>query len=250
MIGIVGGVGPLAALDIATKIIEETLTETEQDHLPVLLHSQPQLIVDRAEYLLGKVAENPAYAIANSILELEKEGATVVAMPCHAAHAPRIFEVVEEELVKAGSRVRLLHLVEETAQFIQHEGGVSSVGILATAVTKNSGLYRNSLSKHDLQAIEPDEELQARIEAAIADPTYGIRAVSSPVSNRARQEIINAITDLKKAGAQSIIMGGTEFNLALHEKESDGLPLIDPNRILARALIREFALNKLRGLSI
>jgi aspartate racemase len=249
MIGIVGGVGPLAALDIATKVIEETRVEKEQDHLPILLYSQPQLISDRAAYLLGKGHENPAYAIASNILELEKEGATVVAMPCHAAHAPRIFEVVQEELDKAGSRIRLLHLVEETAHFIKQEGDLIQVGVLASTVTKNTGLYRNSLAKHDLQAVEADEQLQEKIEAAIADPTYGIKAVSSPVSNRARQEIINAVTELKKAGAQSIILGGTEFNLALHEKESDGLPLFDPNRILARALIREVAAHKLRDLT-
>ncbi|TDS14633.1 aspartate/glutamate racemase family protein [Sphingobacterium paludis] len=249
MIGIVGGVGPLAALDIATKVIEETRVEKEQDHLPILLYSQPQLISDRAAYLLGKGDENPAYAIASNILELEKEGATVVAMPCHAAHAPRIFEVVQEELDKAGSRIRLLHLVEETAHFIKQEGDLIQVGVLASTVTKNTGLYRNSLAKHDLQAVEADEQLQEKIEAAIADPTYGIKAVSAPVSNRARQEIINAVTELKKAGAQSIILGGTEFNLALHEKESDGLPLFDPNRILARALIREVAAHKLRDLT-
>ena len=55
MIGIVGGVGPLAGLDVFKKIIEETVVQKDQEHLPVLLMSYPHLIVDRTEYLLGKV---------------------------------------------------------------------------------------------------------------------------------------------------------------------------------------------------
>lgn len=73
MIGIIGGVGPLAGLDIVTKIIEETIATTDQEHLPVLLSSQPHRIADRTAYLLGQESENPAYAIAEIIQELEKQ---------------------------------------------------------------------------------------------------------------------------------------------------------------------------------
>lgn len=246
MIGIVGGIGPLAGLDIATKIIEETKATSDQEHLSVLLSSQPMRIADRTDYLLGKVTENPAYAIAEIILELEQDGASVVAVPCNTAHASRIFEVIQEKLASANSRVKLLHMVEETARYITKAHGNIPVGILSTTGTKNTGLYHQVLADHGLVAIETDESLQEKVHAAIYDRTYGIKAISSPVSNRARQEIINAIAELKKKGAQLIILGGTEFPLAIHEKESDGLPIIDPNRILARALIREIDPAKLR----
>lgn len=247
MIGIVGGVGPLAGLDIATKIIEETLASTDQEHLPVLLSSQPNRIADRTDYLLGKVKENPAFAISKIITELERAGATVVAIPCNTAHASRIFEVIQEELSSVGSQVKLLHMVDETARYIKALHGKAHVGVLSTTGTKNTGLYSQVLTQHELVAVEPDDSLQEKIHAAIYDQNYGIKAISSPVSNRARQEIINAIADLKKKGAQLIILGGTELPLAIHEKESDGLPVLDPNRILARALIREIDPAKLRS---
>jgi aspartate racemase len=50
MIGIVGGVGPLAGLDIFKKIIEETIATKDQDHIPVILSSQPQRIADRTAF--------------------------------------------------------------------------------------------------------------------------------------------------------------------------------------------------------
>ena len=43
-IGIVGGAGPYAGLDLAQKILEETIAEKDQDYLPTLLISTPEKI--------------------------------------------------------------------------------------------------------------------------------------------------------------------------------------------------------------
>src|SRR5690606_30986787 len=154
MIGIVGGVGPLAGVDIVTKIIEETKASTDQEHLPVILSSQPHRIADRTAYLLGKTNENPAFALAQIIQELEKAGASVVAVPCNTAHSPRIFDVVREELDKVSCGVKLLHLVEETARYIVEQHGNIAVGILSTMGTRNTGLDRNVLDQNGLTPIE------------------------------------------------------------------------------------------------
>ena len=246
MIGIVGGVGPLAGLDIVKKIIEETKAVKDQDHLPVLLSSQPHRIADRTKYLVGLSDTNPAYAIAEIIQELEKAGATVVAVPCNTAHAPQIFDVVKEELQKKGCTIKLLNLVEETANYITETQGNITVGVLSTTGTKNTGLYRHILQEKNLPTVEPDDELQEAVHAAIYDEQYGIKAISSPVTNRARQELINAIVALKQHGAQAVVLGCTELPLALPDKENSGLPLIDPNRILARALVKSIDNEKLK----
>ncbi|GHE28316.1 aspartate/glutamate racemase family protein [Sphingobacterium griseoflavum] len=246
MIGIVGGVGPLAGLDIVRKVIDETIANTDRDQLPILLHSHPHRISNPTDYLLGKEAHNPAYAIVEIISELENAGATVVAIPSHTAHAKRVFEVIEQELERKNSAVKLVHLIEETALFIKRKYGHTRVGILAGTDLKNNGLYHHILASHHLEVIEPDEELQDKIHTAIHDSTYGIRAVSSPVSNRARSEIIESIAALKEKGAQSIILGDSSLPDAIPEKESDGLPIIDPIRILARALVSALAPSKLQ----
>lgn len=248
MIGIVGGVGPFAGVDIVKKIIEETIAVKDQDHLPVLLSSQPHRIADRTKYLVGLVDTNPAYALAEIIQELAQAGATVVAIPCNTAHAPQIFDVVKEELQKKGCKVKLLNLIEETANYIKETQGNIAVGVLSTTGTKNTGLYRLILQQNNLQAVEPDDKTQETVHAAIYDEKYGIKAISSPVTNRARQELITAIGGLKQQGAQAVVLGCTELPLALPEKENDGIPLIDPNRILARALIKAIAPEKLKPL--
>ncbi len=245
MIGIVGGVGPLAGVDIVKKIIEETNARRDQDHVPVLLSSQSHRISDRTDYLLGKDPINPGYAISEIALELEKAGARVLGIPCNTAHAPRIFDVIKDELQKNNSEVQILHLVAETAKFIQDNFPDSVVGVISTNGTRNTGLYKQVIERFDLKCIEPDDNLQQKVHAAIYDETYGIKAYSSPVTNRAHDELVATIQELKSQGAQVIILGCTELPLALREKSYYGLPVIDPNRILARALINAIDPSKL-----
>ena len=245
MIGIVGGVGPLAGVDIVKKIIEETNARKDQDHLPVLLSSQANRIKDRTEYLLGREPINPGHALAEITYELERAGATVAAIPCNTAHSPRIFEVILEDLAKNKAQIKLLNMIEETAKFIKQHYEHSQIGVLSTSGTRNTGLYKNILERFELNCIEPNDDLQDKVHAAIYDETYGIKAISSPVTNRAHDELVSAIHDLKAQGAQVIILGCTELPLALREKSYFGLPVIDPNRILARALINELDASKL-----
>lgn len=237
MIGIVGGVGPLAGVDIVKKIIEETNARRDQDHVPVLLSSQSHRIPDRTEYLLGKEPINPGIAISEIALELEKAGATVLGIPCNTAHSPRIFDVIQELLQNNGSNVQVLHMVAETAKFIKEHFPEANVGVLSTIGTRNTGLYKQVIEEFGLKCIEPNDTLQNKVHAAIYDETYGIKAFSSPVTNRAHDQLVAAIQELKGEGAQVIILGCTELPLALREKSYSRLPVIDPNRILARALI-------------
>lgn len=239
MIGIVGGVGPLAGLDMAAKLIEETKAKSDQEHLSFILSSQPSRIVDRTEFLLGRVTVNPAFALAEIIVELGRAGATVAAIPCNTAHSPRIFDVVREELKRASCRVKLLHMIDETAGCIQPMYGRIKVGIISTTGTRSEGLYRKALVQHGLVPVEPAEELQEQIHAAVYDEDYGIKANPAPVSARARLIISSAIETLVILGAKAVILGCTELPIAMPQKKMYGVPLIDPNRIIARALIRE-----------
>ena len=49
-IGVVGGVGPYAGLDLAKKIFDNTEAQHDQEHLDVLLVNSPRLINDRTAY--------------------------------------------------------------------------------------------------------------------------------------------------------------------------------------------------------
>ena len=161
-IGIVGGVGPYAGLDLAKKIFDNTEAQHDQEHLDVLLINSPRLIDDRTAYILavrdGKSATDPATDLANPgrgiiacIRKLAAAGAEVVGVPCHTAHAPLIFDVVEREVVSRLPGIRLLHLVHTTVAAVCEclpQG--STIGLLATPGTYASGVYQTHVAKVDL----------------------------------------------------------------------------------------------------
>ncbi|MGN0003923.1 MAG: aspartate/glutamate racemase family protein [Sphingobacterium composti] len=248
MIGIVGGVGPLAGLDIFKKIIEETIATKDQEHLPVILSSQPHHIADRTAFLLKKSNENPGYALSKIIHELEDAGAEVAAIPCNTAHAPAIFDVITKQIENSNIKIKLLHIVEETAKFIKANYPDQMVGVLSTTGTRDTRLYTDILSNFGIANIAPDDELQPLVHEAIYNEQYGIKACSSPVTAKATENLNQAISVLQKQGAQVIVLACTELPLALTEKSYFGIPTVDPNRILARALIEYIAPEKLKSL--
>lgn len=238
MIGIVGGVGPLAGLDVFKKITDETKACSDQEHASVILFSLPGNIPDRTRFLLGEEHINPAYALSKILFDLEKAGADVAGIPCNTAHAPQIFEVIEQELKDSGSKIILLHMLEEVVNFISNKYPDKKVGILCTNGTHKTGIYRKALEKDDFRTIEPDPEWQERVHQAVYREEYGIKTNSSPVTQKARLEILEAIGHLKEKGAEVIILGCTELPLAITEYAYKEVILVDPNRVLAKALLK------------
>ena len=242
--------GPYASLDLVRKIFDQTQAHTDQEHLPVALLSYPDRIRDRSSFLFDQIQENPAYAMFEIVRRLEGAGAVVVGMPCNTAHAPAIFDVLVEELRTSGSRLRMLHMIEETARFIRDTlPGCRRIGILSTLAVYRLRLYRNALAAAGLEGIAPDEDIQRDVvNRTIFDADFGIKAQANPVTAQARQHLLDAIDHLRNKGADAVILGCTELPLAITEPEVDGMPMIDPTVVLARALIRESFPEKLRPL--
>jgi aspartate racemase len=243
VIGIVGGVGPYAGLDLARKIFDETVASRDQDHLPVALLSYPHLIPDRTEFLLGETDVNPALEILEVIADLERVGCQVIGIPCHTAHAPAIWNVILAGLAERGSGVRILHMVEEVAGFIRQTWpGVTRVGVLSTIGAQQSGVYPAVLDRHGLKALTlEDSEHGELVHASVYDPDFGIKAHASPVTERARRNVLVAVERLRATGAEVVVLGCTELPLAVPEPSVGGTPVVDATRVLARALVRTVA---------
>ena len=249
MIGIVGGVGPFAGLDLTRKIFTQTLAASDQEHLPVALLSVPGRIPDRSEYLLGRAQDNPAYPVTELLRQLELIGATVAGIPCNTMHAPQIFDIIEENLVEQGSKILLLNMLVEVASFIAREfKGMEKIGILSTTGTWKSGIYARELEKKGLVPISPFQDMQQEVHAAIYDGSYGIKAQSNPVARRARNQLLHGLRHLKDRGAQGIVLGCTEASYALPHHMLEDLPLFDATAILARRLIAHSYPEKLKSL--
>ena len=247
VIGIVGGVGPFAGLDLQRKILEETVAAGDQDHLPVIAVSWPQRIADRTEYLLGHITENPAGAIVTQLRLLADAGATVAGIPCNTAHAPAIFDVIRGGVAAFERPLRLLHMIDETVTYLSTcHPTLRTIGVLSTTGAWQTRLYAAVLEPLGYGVVVPDETQQVEaIHPAVYDPAYGIKA-NGRVTARARADLEQGAAYLRQRGAEAIILGCTEMPLAFAEREFDGRPLVDPTRVLARALIRAVAPQQLK----
>jgi aspartate racemase len=248
MIGIVGGIGPYAGLDLLRKVFDNTVAGKDQDHIDAMLLSMPSSILDRTEYLAGKVNENPGLAIAEVVKHLELTGAMVVGIPCNTAHVSEIFQPLLDELLRKDCRIRVLHMIHETVSFIADTlPKIKRVGVLSTTGTYRNGVYKDALEAKGFEVFRPKSEMQEQlIHPAIYHPEYGIKSVSNPVQSRAINNLLEGFRYLKRVGAEAVILGCTEIPIAFPEKQIERMAAIDPTTVLARALIRNDSPEKLK----
>ncbi len=238
MIGIVGGVGSYAGIDLIRKIYDNTVARTDQEHLPVSMLSAPHKVKDRTEFLIGKVKENPGIAIAEIITTLSKHGAEIIGIPCNTAHTPKIFNVIKQN---TPDEVQLVHLIEEVGKFItDNYPEIKKVGVLSTNGTFIANVYPTILADFGIEAIHPSKEIQKMfVHPAIYAQEYGIKAFSNPVKEKAKKDLLMAASYLSRKGSEAIVLGCTEIPLAITELQIEESLVIDATEVLAKALIRE-----------
>jgi len=245
MIGIVGGIGPMAGADLYKKIVENTIANTDQEHLPVLLASIPNEIADRTCFLLGKSTENPAPAIAKVILLLERAGVKHIGIACNTAHAPQIFDPMLAILKENSSQAEIVNMIDEVVRSIQsHPAKIQRVGLLSTSGTYKTGIYQKRLETAGLTPIVLDFELQ---ESLPQRAIYEIKSASTNIPQVPIDLLNTAIRILKGQGAHAIVLGCTELGMIEERLDLQGLAVFNPNLILARTLIARTFPEKLKA---
>ncbi len=225
-IGILGGMGPAAAIDLQAKILALTPATRDEEHLPVVTWNVPQ-IPDRVAAIEGR-GPSPLPAMAAGVRGLEAAGVEAIAIACNTAHH------WAGEL-QAGMRVPLLDIVEAVAQAIESRASrPRRIGLLGTRGTLASGFYGRRLESLGYAWIAPDEACRkAFVETAIA-------SVKAADLATARERFGRATRHLLERGADLLLLGCTELPLAL---PGSGLEdcCLDANHALAESVVR-FAL--------
>ena len=229
VIGIIGGMGPEATLDCFGKIIKNTPAQNDQDHLRVVIDSNPK-VPDRTAAILGK-GESPTDIMVQGGRILEQAGADFIIIPCVSAH----FFLKE---VQSQINLPILSIFDAVAETIeQNHPNLKKVGLMATSGTVSGRLFQKRLNDSGIETVVPDDAAQARIMAAIYD-------IKNAQSTRSRSDITadlisvaqNFITD-ETHKVLGIIAGCTEIPLALSQ-EHLSVPYFDSLLLLARAAIR------------
>jgi aspartate racemase len=237
-IGVVGGIGSYAGIDLIRKVFDLTEANTDQEHLSVIMISEPSKIADRTAFLLGETDINPGIKISEIIGRLVSAGAEVIGIPCNTAHSKSIYSQIKKNVPH---KCKLINLIEETGIWLSgNYPEINRAGLLATNGTLFSNIYPDTLSKYEIEVIYPSDEIQKNcVHPSIYSKEYGIKSYPNPVSQQALDQLNTASNELIEAGAEAIILGCSEISYALGGRDIGNIPLVDTTSVLASALIRE-----------
>ncbi len=219
-IGILGGMGPLATVELFKRILALTPATRDQDHLRILIDNNPQ-IPDRTAAILGG-GESPLPMMVQSARNLERAGADFLIIPCNTAHhwLSQLEEVVS---------IPVIDMVSETvAEVATNKPPLQTIALLATTGTIMTSLYQQALAEKDITVLVPTREEQGELMSVI----YRIKARDYEV-NESLQQTTKRLLD---RGAQGLITGCTELSLVL-KKEETVCPLFDPLSVLAQRAV-------------
>lgn len=248
-IGVLGGLGPYAGLDLVRELFDQTDASRDQEHLPVTLISYPARIPDRSTWIADHAAPNPVPAMLEILRRLDDAGCAVAGVPCNTAHAPALYDLLVDTLAAEGRSLRVIHIVDAIVDHVREIApGVERVGVLATDASLEARLHEIGLEEAGMDALSPDAAIQSRlVQPSIFDGDWGLKAHSSPPHPRARAALLEAVEHLVARGAGAVVLGCTELPLAVPEAVHAGVPLVNSTRALARALIRATHPEKLRA---
>jgi aspartate racemase len=223
VVGIVGGMGPEATLDLFGKLLAATPARTDQEHLHILIDCNSK-IPSRPKALL-EGGPDPTPLLQATARNLERAGADVLLIACNTAH------LFYDRIVTA-VRIPVLHIVEEAiAEATQRYPGLRAVGVLGGAGAIRLRQYQDRLEAKGLRAVVPSDADQEAVVSVI----YRVKAGDKGPAVRAR--IREVAERLAAAGAEVMFLGCTELPLVLADGEA-AVPVLDPTAVLARAAVR------------
>ena len=224
-LGMIGGMGPAATADLLLKITKLTDAKRDQDHVHVIIDSNINIPDRTAAILHG--GEDPLPELTASAKLLENAGADMIIMACNTAH------YYVTELAKATS-LPIISMPEETAHLLKKRG-IKKVALLATDGTVQSGVYQNVLDAEEIETIYPNHEQQALIMSVIYN--YIKRGILD-ASKLPVREVLDVCIDLKKRGAEAVLLACTELPVAFDMMGLLDESCVDPTEVLAAAAIR------------
>ena len=221
-LGVLGGMGPLATADFLSKLVEVTPVRCEQDHLHVLIDSNPK-VPDRNRAVAGQ-GTSPAVALATMARRLEQAGADLLVMACNTAHA-------FDPAIRQAVRIPFISLVEEGCDAcVRNAPGARTVGLLAAPGCIDAGLYQTGLARRGLQPLLPDTTGQTAFNELLYQIKLGApRADLAPRMQQLARQLIDR-------GADVLLAACTEVPLVLQPSDVDR-PLIDATRNLAERCV-------------
>ncbi|RDE22847.1 amino acid racemase [Motiliproteus coralliicola] len=221
-VGIIGGMGPEATVDLMRRVIELTPASDDADHIRMLVDNNPK-VPSRIKALIDGDGESPAPCLIEMAQGLERQGADFLVIPCNTAHHyyPEVAASVE---------IPVLNLIELTANAAkEQQPALERVGLLASSALQRIHLYEPWFEALRVKILYPSQQ------PAVMEL---IRAVKAKQQTAQQLEAYNrAAEELAQQGAQCLVVACTELSV-IGEQLQTPLPVYDASELLAKAIVR------------
>ena len=246
MIGILGGMGTQAGLDFCNKLAILNRGKIDQEYPLFLLYNKanipgrPESIGVHTRNLLNRFVDTKSKKKYNLVLKsllkgcelLKKSKCKFIVIPCNTAH-------YWYDDLKKKINLPIINMPREVFNHtIKRCKKNSSIGLLATEGTLNTGIYNKYFDKK-YKLIYPNSNLQKK------SVNKAIKLVKMGKIKSASKIIKPAIDYLLKKKCKKIILGCTELPIAIFafksfKKIKTSKVFLDPNLILAHAAMKKY----------
>ncbi|SDI07545.1 aspartate/glutamate racemase family protein [Alteribacillus bidgolensis] len=155
--------------------------------------------------------------LTEAALNLEKGGAQFLAICSNTVHAAA-------SKVQHSSNLPFIHIADATADAVKNQG-IVKVGLIGTEYLMKSSWYRERLHSCSIEVILPGEVEQKELQRQIFE-----ELCFSHVRSSSKRQTVNILNNMRKQGAEGMVLGCTEFGLMLQEKDVS-YPIFDSSEI-------------------
>jgi len=223
MLGVLGGMGPLASAHFMTRLTLLTPALRDQDHIPTILWSDPRVPDRTRTHIPG--AEDPLPSLLRGVAGLRRAGVGAIVIPCNTAHG-------WYEAIREAAAMPVLHIVDAAhAELRRHAAPPGPVGIMATEAALAMRLYQDGLEVRGWRCVVPSAETMA------VRVTPAIEMIKVNRVSEAYTLLSLCLDELVDQGVAAIIVACTEIPVALKTGPPPAVPIFDTTDALAKSAV-------------
>ncbi|MFV0439703.1 MAG: aspartate/glutamate racemase family protein [Lachnospirales bacterium] len=224
-LGIIGGMGSQATVEIFDRIVKNTEASCDQEHIEICILNKAK-ITDRTDFILNG-GVSPLPTLLEGVEDLKKLGIKFFAIPCNTAH------YFAKDLVEVGG-ITFINMIEETKNYIKKLCKYKKVCVLCTSGTAKANIYGNNIDE-DISVFYPNSHLQNELMNIIKDVKSGI----STIENN-RDKLFYIMSEIISVYDECLfIVACTELSVVVEGENFKSLDFIDAMDILTFNIIKK-----------
>ena len=220
--GIIGGMGPEATVDLMQRIIRLTPAADDKDHIRCIVDNNPK-VPSRIKAIIEGDGEDPGPVMADMGRRLEAWGADFLVIPCNTAHY--YYDAVQQAV-----NIPVVNMIDRVVEQVKTRfGKEKNIGMLASPAVAITQLYTRRFEALGMAEVWPDIEHQDLL----------FRIIRQVKTGRISPDLIRQYAlvcgHLKDREVRVAIVACTELSAL-----GGDLPLdtIDPYQVLAEEIVQ------------